>query len=251
VSVTVLDNWDNGGRNFTRTIPFDQLKALMTAAEVEAKRDDGLLVESANGLGFYLLDAPLPAPRPTPEPDPQAEKFAALAGALREGVKVVTAANLFPTPPEIARQVVTLATIQPGQRVLEPSAGTGSLVRAVREAHEEADITAVEINPQLAAGLSGMVRWCECADFLAVGEDLGEFDRIVMNPPFDHGSDLDHIKHAFALLASGGRLVAVCANGPRQREELGEVCTQWIELPAGSFREQGTNVNAAIVVLDN
>src|SRR5438128_387324 len=99
-------------------------------------------------------------------------------------------------------------------------------------------------------GGSYLVRKCHCADFLSVGEDLGEFDRIVMNPPFDRGSDIDHIQHAFALLAPGGRLVAVCANGPRQRGELGEVCTQWIDLPAGSFKEQGTSVNAAIVVLD-
>jgi precorrin-6B methylase 2 len=251
VSVTVLDNWGNGGKDFTWTIPFDQLREVMTAAEVEAKRAAGLLAASASGLGFYLLDAPLPAPRPTQAADAQAEKFAALAEALREGVKVVSAPNLFPTPPEIARQVVKLSTIEPGQRILEPSAGTGSLVRAIQEAHEGADITAVEINPQLAAGLSGMVRRCECADFLEIGEDLGQFDRIVMNPPFERGSDLDHIKHAFALLAPGGRLVAVCANGPRQREELGEVCSQWIDLPAGSFKEQGTNVNTAIVVLDN
>ena len=109
----------------------------------------------------------------------------------------------------------------------------------------------MEINSQLAAALSGMVGRVECADFLAVGENLGEFDRVVMNPPFDRGNDLDHIKHAFALLAPGGRLVAVCANGPRQREELGEVCTAWIDLPAGSFNMQGTSVNTAIVVLDN
>jgi 16S rRNA G1207 methylase RsmC len=95
-----------------------------------------------------------------------------------------------------------------------------------------------------------MVRQCVCADFLAVGEDLGVFDRILMNPPFERGSDLDHIKHAFALLAPGARLVAVCANGPRQREELGEVCTRWIDLPTESFKDQGTSVNTAIVVLD-
>ena len=52
-----------------------------------------------------------------------------------------------------------------------------------------------------------------------------------------------------AICAPGGPLVAVCANGTRQREELGEVCTQWIDQPAGSFRSQGTSVNAAIVVL--
>jgi hypothetical protein len=56
VSVTVEDNWGNGGRNFTRTIPFDKLKAVMTRAEVEAKRAAGLLVEADNGTGFYLSD---------------------------------------------------------------------------------------------------------------------------------------------------------------------------------------------------
>jgi len=31
VSVTVLDNYGNGGRNFTRSIPFDKLLGVMTA----------------------------------------------------------------------------------------------------------------------------------------------------------------------------------------------------------------------------
>ena len=167
------------------------------------------------------------------------------------GSRLVGAPNLFPTPQEIARRLVELADIRLGHRVLEPSEGTGSLVRASRETCPEADITAVEINPQLAAALTGMVQRCESADFLAIGEDLGDFDRIVMNPPFGRGADIDHIKGSFALLAPGGRLVAVCANGPRQREELGEVGTTWIDLPAGAFQEQGTGVNTAIVVLDN
>jgi hypothetical protein len=39
-------------------------------------------------------------------------------------------------------------------------------------------------------------------------------------------------------------------DGSRQREELGEVCIQWIDLPSGSLKGQRTAVNAAIVVLD-
>jgi hypothetical protein len=62
VSVTVLDNWGNGGDNFTRTIPFDKLAAVMTAAQVEEKRAAGLLVEvqkDSTGAvqGFVLADA--------------------------------------------------------------------------------------------------------------------------------------------------------------------------------------------------
>ena len=72
-----------------------------------------------------------------------------------------------------------------------------------------------------------------------------------MDPPFERGADIEHIRNAYTKLKPGGRLVAICANGPRQRDELGELCTDWIDLPAGSFKEQGTNVNAAIVVIDS
>ena len=67
VSVSVLDNWGNGGRNFLRTIEFDKLTAVMTKAEVETAKSDGRLREDALKTGFFLLDAPPPAPRPEPE----------------------------------------------------------------------------------------------------------------------------------------------------------------------------------------
>lgn len=58
VSVTVLDNWRNGGANFTRTIPFDKLIAVMTAAEVQARQEAGLLLDIDDGIGFLLRQPP-------------------------------------------------------------------------------------------------------------------------------------------------------------------------------------------------
>jgi phospholipid N-methyltransferase len=255
VSVTVLDNWGNGGRNFTRTIPFDKLTAVMSKADVDAKRAAGLLADSHSGIGFFVLDAPPPVTKPRAEP--ARTKFDELADALKAGVRVVSAPQLFPTPPDLAARVVALADIRPGHTVLEPSAGTGNLVRAIRDAAPGAVITAVEINRELALALAQVLGGraegftATCADFLSLNGELGRFDRIVMNPPFERGADIEHIRHAYAKLAPGGRLVAICANGPRQREELGELCAAWIDLPPGSFKEQGTNVNAAIVVIDN
>lgn len=69
-----------------------------------------------------------------------------------------------------------------------------------------------------------------------------------MNPPFKNGEDIKHIQHARHLLKPGGRLVAVCANGPRQQEQLQPEAEAWIDLPPGTFAEQGTNVNTAIVI---
>lgn len=57
VSVTVLDNWGNGGADFTRTIPFDKLAAVMSNAEVDAARQAGLLV-GERPIGFYLARKP-------------------------------------------------------------------------------------------------------------------------------------------------------------------------------------------------
>jgi len=163
---------------------------------------------------------------------------------------VVQAHQLFPTPPELARRVVRLARIE-GGRVLEPSAGTGNLLREMTEAASE--LVAVEISAPLAHILRRGFPACEvtCGDFLACGDELGRFDRIVMNPPFTRGSDVRHIEHARRLLAPGGRLVSLCAAGPKQRAALMPAATEWIDLPAGSFRESGTGVAAAIVVFDN
>jgi 16S rRNA G1207 methylase RsmC len=162
---------------------------------------------------------------------------------------VVSAENLFPTPQSIAEQVADLADLMSGQKVLEPSAGTGALVEAaVRRGVFRSDVTAIEINRALADRLkAGNVT---CADFLSLNGELGKFDRIVMNPPFDHGSDIAHIEHALTFLKEDGRLVAICAAGPRQREAFEGRC-EWIDLPDGSFKEQGTGVSTAIVVFDN
>jgi hypothetical protein len=58
VSVTVLDNWGNGGGNLTRTIPFDKLEDVMTAAQVQELRDSGQLIKSPDKVGFFIGPKP-------------------------------------------------------------------------------------------------------------------------------------------------------------------------------------------------
>jgi phospholipid N-methyltransferase len=250
VSVTIEDNWGNDGANFTRTVPFDKLAAVMTRAEVEAARDAGRLVDSFNGVGFFVTSDTPPAVRTADRVTEPADPFERLAESLRSGVRVVTAPQLFPTPPDLARRVVELAGIRPGMTVLEPSAGTGTLVRAIREAVPGATIEAVELNRTLVDRLSRLTTSVRCADFLSLNGELCLFDRIVMNPPFGQAEDIRHVEHALTKLKAGGQLVAIVANGPRQRAKLQPLAMEWIDLPAGSFTEQGTAVNAAIVVIE-
>ena len=205
--------------------------------------------------------APEPPPAQPEAPQDKAADFEAMRESLAAGVQVVSAPQLFPTPRDLAARLVKLAEIGPAHRVLEPSAGTGVLISMmVRGGLIEfgGKIVAVEINFALAEGLRRQrdkTLWANernfdvrCCDFLACNGTLGLFDRIVMNPPFVNGEDIKHIEHARNLLKPGGRLVAICANGPRQRDRLMSQALEWIDLEPGTFAESGTNVNAAIVI---
>ncbi len=194
----------------------------------------------------------MPAPRLSAPAQP-ADEFATMRETLKKGVKVVAAPQLFPTPPEIAAEMVKEAAIETGHRILEPSAGTGNLLKALTEndsvppIRPDGSVVAVEIQQSLIPFLTPWADEVRCTDFLEC-EDLGQFDRVLMNPPFHNGEDIKHIKHALKLLKPGGRLVALCANGPRQHAELSSL-GEYRPLPAGSFHSSGTNVNVAMLVV--
>ncbi|WBU32344.1 DUF3560 domain-containing protein [Rhodopseudomonas palustris] len=184
----------------------------------------------------------------------RAADFEAMAAALRSGqaVQVVAAPQLFATPRDIAAEAAELLDLKPGQRLLEPNAGTGALIEAARAAVADLEIVAVEINPRLAGHLRerfpGMP--VHCGDFLSFDPPAERFDRVLMNSPFENGADIKHIEHARRFMKPGGRLVAICANGPRQRARLMPIASTWRDLPAGSFKSSGTMVNAALLVIE-
>lgn len=182
--------------------------------------------------------------------------FQAMKDSLKAGVKIVTAPQLFPTPRDLAERMADLLDVQHGQRVLEPSAGTGMLLGAIGCRNigldqEHAGLThAIEINRILAGRLQAdfPLTRVYCEDFLSFNP--GEFDRIIMNPPFANADDIKHIKHAASMLKQGGRLVALCANGPRQREALQPLASYWEDLPANTFAVSGTGVNVALLIIE-
>lgn len=188
------------------------------------------------------------------EPAPEAAAFQAIKDQLKNGgVKVVSAPQLFPTPVDLAERMVETAEIKPTDRVLEPSAGTGRILKAIGPGPDK---VAVEINGNLVneltrMGLSGTR--IHQADFLQCNGDLGKFDAVIMNPPFENAVDIKHITHALTMLKPGGRLVAICANGPRQNTQLRPLVESmsgtWESLPAGTFTESGTGVNTVLLSL--
>lgn len=178
--------------------------------------------------------------------DHERHRFDELRGDSRP---VVSSPQLFPTPPALARRVASIAISGKAGalRVLEPSAGTGNLINAM--AGDGLSFVAVEISHELCDHLSRHTSAdVRCKDFLECNGDLGAFDLVVMNPPFAGDGGIKHIEHARQFLKPGGRLVAIFANGPRQRAKLIPEADDWIDLPRGSFKESGTDVSAAIVI---
>ncbi|MHB8118636.1 MAG: SAM-dependent methyltransferase [Methanothrix sp.] len=165
----------------------------------------------------------------------------------------------FPTPRAIVEKLIQFADIQPGQNVLEPSAGRGAI--ATELYHQGANVFACELLPDnrkalLESGMPSIDLFSE-PDFMKL-ETAEFFDRVVMNPPFERQQDIDHVLKAYSMLKVGGVLVSIMSAGVSFREDrkakmfrafLELVGGDIIPLPDGSFKESGTNVNTCIVVV--
>lgn len=203
----------------------------------------------------------------------------AIEPALLTG-EVTTAAELgyFPTPDAIAARLVGdlcksrhIQSLTREPHILEPSAGTGALVRALLE-HAGASflVDAVEIDRGREATLRELMRQWSArlallgaevgGDFLALNPRFKlAYDGVVMNPPFSRQQDIAHVRHAWEFLRPGGRLVAIMSNGITFREDrtaadfrrwLSERNGGWTGLPDGAFKTSGAGVRAVVVTAD-
>jgi predicted RNA methylase len=211
---------------------------------------------------------------------------AAMVAALDQGhvVDVKGSLEQFWTPDDLAERMVQLVGLAAGQHVLEPNAGNGRIVRAALAAG--AWVTAVEISNDLAFDLPaldqlGALRVVN-QDFLAwqPPADLDPIDVVLMNPPFSQCQDIRHVIHALDLLRHGGVLAAIMSphftfatdsTSRAFRKLIGfpdefrmpehtpphnfagsvVVAEARVELlPAGTFKLEGTGVNAVLVLIE-
>ena len=173
-------------------------------------------------------------------------------GMTSDTVEIVNQKQTFQqfyTPTEVANEVARMADLMAGYTVLEPSVGTAQLARAaVRYGVFWSSITGVDVDHKRIAELEVEgFKQLICADFLTCKPGANRFDRVLMNPPFSMGDDLKHVKHALNFLKPGGLLVAIVAASDKNKRWCpGE----WVDLPALSFKQTGTNINTAVMIIN-
>lgn len=166
----------------------------------------------------------------------------------------------FYTPTELADWLVQLASLQPGERVLEPSCGAGAIVAAVFRLEPRARVDGFDIDEDAVRTAASSVRhnWNFLViDFLSMRPEA-IYDVVVMNPPFAKDQDIEHVLHAWDFVRPGGRLISIMSVGwtspgrsKKRRafkefvDERGEVH----EIEAGAFKESGAMVRTVAIVL--
>ena len=163
----------------------------------------------------------------------------------------------FPTPSVLAEEVVAQAKIVRGMTVLEPSAGRGALAIPAARVTGKENVFCYELLDDNCAELQKHGLQFTQSDFLTINPS-GGYDRVVMNPPFDKQSDIDHVSHAWKFVKPGGRLVSIMTSGVlfrgnRKTTEFREMVEKHggIErLPKDSFKEFSTGVNTVLVAID-
>lgn len=184
----------------------------------------------------------------------QRGRFDRMANRHENGTapRAVAAWQLFQTPPELATRLVASLNLREGERVLEPSAGLGRLIKAALP-YGPGKLTACEIAPQCAAELFRLEReglTLIQRDFLTVDpEETGLFDAVAMNPPFHMREDIRHINHALTFLRPGGRLAAVCMDTEHRERALRPIADTWEKLPPQTFKAEGTQVPCVLLTI--
>jgi len=160
----------------------------------------------------------------------------------------------FYTPEDVARDVVVAADVSM-KSVLEPSAGDGALAIACRNAGA-ANVDCLDIAEESIQALNDEGFAAHKTDFLEFCPPPNgiTYERIVMNPPFTRKADAKHVKHAFIYwLKKGGLLTSIVCDDGQNRQDLAKIDDSFRivqRIPAGAFKESGTNIATLVIQLN-
>lgn len=162
--------------------------------------------------------------------------------------------QFYGTPAKLAADIVAELYQVKGSRFLEPSCGDGRLMDALRKAG--AKVAGIEFDALRASQARAKGHSVLTANFLDT-VPTGDFDQVLMNPPFYGKHYAKHVRHALKFLKPEGTLTAILpATARYDHGELDDLLPQnrswsspWRDLPVGSFSESGTNINTVVLTV--
>lgn len=173
-----------------------------------------------------------------------------------DSVNIKKEFQFYETPPEISAYMVQLANITANSVILEPSAGSGNIIKEIHKTLPSHPVYAYELMPENINILNNMENVILLGDDFMKAERENNFSTIIANPPFNKNQDIDHIRLMYELLEQGGTLISLCsqhylfAQGRKEtifREFILNTETIVEELEAGTFKESGTNIKTILI----
>lgn len=180
---------------------------------------------------------------------------------LNEGKRCNLAQDFqfFETPPDVADWLVMLAGgIHEHDKVLEPSAGRGALVKAIHRSSPDVVVDCYEMMPENKELLSGL------GGINIIGDDFTKstigkkYTKIIANPPFSGNQDIRHVRMMYDMLEPGGTLASITsAHWEFAEEKTCRDFRQWLEdvggakyeIESGAFKESGTGIRTLAIVI--
>lgn len=159
--------------------------------------------------------------------------------------------QFFETPEPLADWLVSLGgEMSDDDYILEPSAGRGAIVKAIRKVNSKVTIDCFELMPENRQFLEKIENINLCGkDFLQGTPRL--YSKIFANPPFSKNQDVHHVRAMYDSLEPGGILCVITSKHwvlatekicKDFREWLEEINAEQHEIPSGAFDESGTSV---------
>ncbi|MDY0191017.1 MAG: DUF4942 domain-containing protein [Desulfuromonas sp.] len=166
--------------------------------------------------------------------------------AKKASTEVSKDLQFYPTPRAAIDHILARVHLPANARILEPSCGDGALLDAMNNG--DRDLFGIEYDAGRAQQARGKGHKVLTANFLEV-EPQPVYDRVVMNPPFSGTHYVKHVKHAMKFLKPDGVLITILPASAWYEHKL--LTGRWEDLPMGSFRESGTNINTGFLMIRN
>lgn len=176
---------------------------------------------------------------------------------IEDELRTLKIPGFFPTPKELIDEMIEHLNLTETDTILEPSAGKGDIIDALKN-KGYSNVECCEVSETLRKILKFKNHKVVEDNFLNLNK---KYTKIIMNPPFENGQDIDHIYHAYNLLHYGGTLVTIMSTSPFFKSDKKSISfREWLETKnykkinnnQGAFKKSfnSTMVNTCMVIIN-